>query len=314
MKPKALSLIQVNGAVVLWGLTVMFPKLIDMSPYGIVAFRSVVAAASIAIFMKFTGGSLAIQRRKDYWLMGVLGVILAVHWVTLFTALQMAEAAVVVIALNTYPALTALLEPLASRKLPKLMDTVLAVIVFACVLLLLPGTGAMLTLGPITLTLPRLAFDNQTSIAIALAVTSGALFATRNIIIHKYAKAYSGSTLMFYQTVITAVLLVAFIPRSAAPYTPQAIGMLVLLGVIFTALPQSLYAAGLRHLSAKTVGILSLMQVLYAGFWGYMLKGETITTRTAIGGSIILTCIIFETLRNTQAKPPVSLPTDEMEI
>jgi drug/metabolite transporter (DMT)-like permease len=134
-------------------------------------------------------------------------------------------------------------------------------------------------------------------------VTSGALFATRNIIIHKYAKAYSGSTLMFYQTVITAVLLIAFVPRSAEPYTPEAVGMLVLLGAIFTALPQSLYAAGLRHLSAKTVGILSLMQVLYAGFWGYVLRGETVTLRTVIGGSIILACIAFETLRNTQARP-----------
>ncbi len=303
MRPKTTSLIQVNSAVVLWGLTVMFPKLIEMSPYGIVCFRSVVAAVSIAIFMKFTGGSLRIQQRKDWWLMGVLGVILAVHWVTLFAALQMADAAVVVVALNTYPAVTALLEPLASRRWPKPLDILLAMIVFASVLLLLPGSGPSVTLFNVTVTLPVLRFDNDTSIAIILAVTSGALFATRNIIIHKYAKAYSGSTLMFYQTVITAVLLIAFVPRSAEPYTPEAVGMLVLLGAIFTALPQSLYAAGLRHLSAKTVGILSLMQVLYAGFWGYVLRGETVTLRTVIGGSIILACIAFETLRNTQARP-----------
>ncbi len=298
MRPKTLSLLQVNSAVVLWGLTVMFPKLIAMSPYGIVAFRSVVAAIAIAIFMKLTGGSLRIQHRKDYATMGVLGVMLCVHWVTLFTALQLAEAAVVVVALNTYPALTALAEPLFFGRRPPLLDIVLAGVVFAGVCIMLPAVS----------------LNNATTLAIALAVGSGALFALRNIFIRKYGSAYSGSTLMFYQTVITAVMLIAFIPRSAAPYTPEAIGMLLLLGAIFTALPQSLYAAGLRHLSAKTVGILSLMQVLYAGFWGYMLKDEIIDLRTAIGGSVVLACIIFEILHTAQSKPPVPLPTDEAGI
>jgi len=305
MKPKTLSLIQVNSAVFLWGLTLMFPKGIAMSPQGIVFFRALLSVMAIGIFFKATGGRLGVKRPKDYWVMGVLGLLMCVHWVTLFAALQLAEAAIVVVALNTYPALTTLAEPLAFGKRPRAMDVVLAVIVLVGVLIMLPeGSFDLIpvTLGGVVLKLPDISLRDPTTLAIALAVGSGALFGTRNIVIRKYANHYTGGALMFWQTLVTCVCLLAFVPTSAEVYTPRAIGLLVALGVGFTALPQSLYAHGLRHLSAKTVGILSLMQVLYAAFWGYLLFAETINLRTAIGGAIILTCIILETLRSTERK------------
>ena len=286
MKPKTFSLIQVNSAVFLWGLTLMFPKGIAMSPEGIVFFRALLSVAAIGIFFKATGGRLGVKRAKDYWLMGVLGLLMCAHWVTLFAALQLAEAAIVVVALNTYPALTTLAEPFAFGKRPRAMDVLLAVIVLVGVLVMLP----------------EISFDNKATLAIALAVASGALFGTRNIVIRKYASHYTGGALMFWQTLVTCACLLAFVPTQAKVYTPWNIGLLVALGVVFTALPQSLYAHGLRHLSAKTVGILALMQVLYASIWGYLLFTETINLRTAIGGSIILACIILETLGNTGRK------------
>ncbi len=109
---------------------------------------------------------------------------------------------------------------------------------------------------------------------------------------------------MFWQTLITCLCLLPFIPTTAEPYSVRAIGLLVALGVVFTALPQSLYAAGLRHLSAKTVGILSLMQVVYGAFWGYLLFTETISLRTTIGAGIILACILLETIRLAERKQP----------
>ena len=287
MKPKTLSLIHVNSAVFLWGVTLQFPKVIEMSPEGIVFFRALISAVVLAIFLKATGGRLGVKRPKDYWVMGVLGVLMCVHWVTLFAALQLTEVAVAIIALNTYPALTAIAEPLAFGKRPRAMDVVLAIIVLVGVLIMLPEAS----------------LDNTATVAIALAVGSGVLFASRNIVIRKYATGYSGSTLMFWQTAITTACLIPFIPTAGEVYTPQAVGMLLALGIAFTALPQSLYAAGLRHLSAKTVGILALMQVLYGAIWGYLLFTETIDLRTAIGGAIILTCIILETLRTTNRQP-----------
>ncbi len=315
MTHKTRSLIQVNSAVFLWGVTLMFPKGIDMSPQGIVFYRALISAIALAIFIKATGGKLRVKQPKDYWVMGVLGGLMCVHWVTLFMALQKTEVAIAIIALNTYPALTAIAEPLAHGKWPRWMDVILAVVVLVGVLIMLPETGSdgaakfVINLGVAKVSLPKIDLNDSTTVAVILAVISGALFATRNIVIRKFAKGYSGSTLMFYQTLITFICLARFVPTAAEVYTPRAIGLLVALGVVFTALPQSLYAAGLGHLTAKTVGILSLMQVLYGAFWGYMFFSEKIELRTAIGGAIILAVIILETLRNagpkTDAQPPV---------
>jgi len=296
MKPRTISLIEVNSAVFLWGLTLMLPKAIRMGPTGMVFFRSLVSVVVLSIFLKATGGKISVKRPRGYLLMGVLGVILCVHWVTLFAALQMAKAAVVVVALNTYPALTALAEPLAYRKWPRSMDVALAGVVLAGVLIMLP----------------EVSFSNEVTLAIVLAVISGALFAARNIIIRKHASHYGGATLMFWQTLITVVCLLPFVPTAAEVYSPRNIALLAALGAIFTALPQSLYAAGLRHLSAKTVGILSLMQVLYGAIWGYVLFGETVNLRTATGGAIILACIVFETIRDIDSdRTPIRMG-DEM--
>jgi drug/metabolite transporter (DMT)-like permease len=293
MRPKTLSLIQVNSAVFLWGLTTMFPKWLQLTPITLVFFRSLASAIVLVIFLKSTGSRIDIKRREDYPLMGLLGVILCVHWVTLFTALQMAKAAVVIIALNTYPALTTLVEPLFYRKRPKRIDVGLAIAVFAGVYILLP----------------ELAW-NRTTVAIGLAVLSGSLFALRNIIIRKHANHYGGSTLMLWQTLPTCILLLPLTFIFPERVSDTELGVLAMLGVVFTALPQSLYAAGLKHLTAKTVGILSLMQVFWGGMWGYFLFKEHITIRTVIGGSIILACVAFEVLRNTQAPKPLSIEHD----
>ena len=74
----------------------------------------------------------------------------------------------------------------------------------------------------------------------------------------------------------------------------------VLLGVVFTALPQTLFSASFTHLSAKTVSILATLLPFYGAFWGYLIHKELVTVRTAVGGAMILACIIYETARSVR--------------
>jgi drug/metabolite transporter (DMT)-like permease len=103
---------------------------------------------------------------------------------------------------------------------------------------------------------------------------------------------------MFWQVVVIGVLLLPAMFVGSVDYTPRSVRLLVLLGVVFTAVPQVLHTASFKHLSAKTVGILATLLPFYGAFWGYVIHGETVSPRTAIGGAIILACVLTETMRS----------------
>jgi len=299
LKPKTLNLIQLNVAVLLWGLTAQFSKGVDLPVSHVICARSLVAAGALLAFLLIMRSPVKIKRPGHYWTMLILGVLLCAHWLTYFAAIRLAGAAVAILALHTYPVLTALVEPLVFREKLKPIDVLLAIVVFA-------GVGIMT---------PALSLSNKVSQGIALGVVSGLFFMARNLMTRKYVKEYTSSALLFYQTLVTGLVLllllaaapvtgVALMPKlfldGPTAYTAQIIGLLLLLGVVFTAPPQTLYSASFSHLSAKTVGVLATLLPFYGAFWGYVIHREKVTLNTAIGGLVILACIIFETLRSVK--------------
>lgn len=287
MRPRTTSLIHLNAAVLLWGGTAMFAKGVDLPVNQTILLRSLIAAAAMVPVLAASGAPVGMRRGGHYAIMALSGALMAVHWVTYFTALRIAGAAVAILALHTYPVVTALIEPfLFGEKLRKI-DILLAAAVFA-------GVGIMT---------PELTLTNDITRGIAVGVLSGLLFMARNLLVRKYVRSYTSSTLMFWQFLVSGVVLlpVAAPSLDAGTLSLETVGLLALLGVVFTALPQTLYASSLRHLSAKTVGVLATLLPFYGAFWGYLIWGEQLTARTALGGLLILGCIVFETFRSVKA-------------
>ncbi len=276
------SLIQLNVAVLLWGGTAMFAKGVALPVEHIICLRSLIAAAVLLLFLLAIKAKVSVKRGHR-GVMVVLGLVLCLHWLTLFQALKMSTAAVVILAFHTYPVFTALVEPLAFGERLKRVDLALALGVLAGVLILIP----------------EISLANVTTQGIILGIVSGLFFMARNLMTRRLVREYSGSALMFWQALVTGVLLVPVIllPGSSE-YPPQTVGLLLLLGVVFTALPQSLFSASMKNLSARTVGILATLQPFYVAILGYLIHDETVTPRTVAGGLVILVCIVFETARN----------------
>ena len=104
---------------------------------------------------------------------------------------------------------------------------------------------------------------------------------------------------------MTGVVLLPLVVVSAEwPYTRGTVGLLVLLGTLFTAVPQTLFSASFTHLSAKTVAILATLLPFYGALFGYLIHDEKVSTRTALGGCLILICIIYETVKSTNRTAP----------
>ncbi len=287
-KPKTINLIQLNTAVLMFGLTAMFAKGIPLSVWHIICFRSIVCAIALFLYMRALKVNIGVKKPKHYAVMAFLGILLCGHWLTYFQALKVSSAAVANFALQTHPVITALVEPVVFREKLKKIDLALAALVFIGILIMTP----------------TMSLSDTTTLGIVLGVVSGVLWMVRSLMTRKYVQVYSGSTMMFWQALVTGLVLIPVLfAVEPAEYTPRTIGLLVLLGVVFTALPQTLIAASFKNLSARTVGVISTLLPFYAAFFAYFIHHETVTPRTAAGGLVILFAVVVETVRSVQTKP-----------
>ena len=272
------GLFAVHSAVLIFGLTALFSKLITLTALEITTLRSVFAVLVIALIFIWQGASIRLAKSKDYSIVFLLGVLLALHWVTYFHAMQVSSIAVGVIALYTFPVITVFLEPLFHGEQPHIKDII----------------SAFAVLLGIYLLVPEFSINNQTTQGILWGVLSALFFALRNIIQGRYFKTYSARHSLFYQTLVTFIVLLPFSFEVVPLVTPLQWSQLLLLGLIFTALPHTLFAFSLLNLKAKTVSLVACVQVVYATIFAALLLGEWPQLTTVLGGLIVVSAAMYE--------------------
>ena len=272
------GLLAVHAAVFIFGLTALFSKLITLTALEITLLRSVFAVLAVGLFILFKSESLYLPKKKDYLVMTLLGVLLASHWVTYFHAMQIASIAVGAIALYTFPVITIFLEPLFHGERPHIVDIV---------------SGFVVLFG-IYLLMPTIELDNQTTQGVLWGVLSAFLFSLRNIIQGKYSRHISARHALLYQSLVVIIVLLPF-GGSVIPHVSSIQWwQLLLLGIVFTALPHTLFAYSLLHLKAKTASLIACMQVFYATLFAAIVISEIPTLTTIAGGLVIVAAAMYE--------------------
>jgi drug/metabolite transporter (DMT)-like permease len=283
---RARSLVELNIAVLLFAGTSLFAKIIPLPVTHIIFGRSAVAALAILVYSVATRASLRPARRGDLRVLIGLGVILAVHWITYFQAVRVSTVAIGTISLHTYPIITVLVEPMVDRTRLRATDAALAFVVLAGIVILVP----------------ELSLTSTVSQGVLWGVVSAVLFTARNLVVRRFVQRYTGATLMLYQTAVSAIVLLPYMLLARG--LPQTIGewpLFLLLGTVFTALTQSLYAGSLRTLPAKTVAIIATLLPLYSAVLATFVLGEVPAVRTIIGGLVVVGAVMVETVRAAAA-------------
>ncbi len=274
------GLISGHLGVFLLGITALFSKLIPLSSTDIVFGRSIIAFVTLTLLIKLTGKSMRLKSYRDYAIAIGLGLLMSVHWVTYFAAMQYSTVAIGMIALFTFPMITVFLEPFFEPF--KLVWQDLA--------------SAFTVLVGIVLIVPEADLGNDVTIGILLGVFSAFFYAARNLLHRKYFAHYSGPHAMAMQTLVVAISLVFFISDEIANVTAYDYLLLLLLGTICTAAPHALIASSLAHIRAKTFSLISCIQPLYGVIFAYLVLSEQPNWQTMLGGLLVLSAAIYETV------------------
>jgi len=274
------GLLSVHAAVLIFSFTALFSKLVTLPALDITFYRSVFAFLAIAIYMAYTKQSYQLRSKRDYLMSALLGCLLAVHWVTYFHAMQVSTVAVGVIALYTFPVITVFLEPLFHGEKPHIADIISSIAV----------------LFGIYLIVPEFSLDNSTMVGVLFGVFSALMMALRNIMQRRYFSAYKASHSLFYQTLVVMLVLVVFVDTDISNIEESQWWLLLLLGIVFTALPHTLFAHGLLHLKAKTASLIACVQVVYAAIFAAVILGEWLSWNIVAGGLIVVSAAMYESL------------------
>lgn len=285
-KAEQQSLLYLHVAVFLFGGTALFSKLIGLPALDITVYRTGIAALALFILLTLQKKQITLASKQDYGIAILLGVVVGIHWVTYFAAMQMAGVTVGIIAFFTYPVITVFIEPLFNKSVPKIKDMLTALVVIVGIVLLIPEVD----------------LGNQITLGIIIGVFSAVFFALRNVLHKNYFSHYSGPHTMLYQTLVACLMLFLFVDVPPVQVSESDWMLLLLVGVVFTATPHALFASSLRHLSATTAGLISCLQPLYGSVLAFLLLHERPGLLTMIGGLLVISAAVFETWSVSKAR------------
>ncbi len=270
--------------IFLLGSNGLFAKGIPLDAVSITQLRSVVAVIAIAVYLYFcTANVQTIPIKTRIGIYG-LGVLMGLHWVTFFHAMQVSTVAIGMISLYTFPVMVVFMEAAMRRQLPVWKDIVAAVLVL---------------LGIVVMAANELTGDlGSTVTGIFWGVVSALFFSVRNVL-QKYCFAdVSSERLMLHQVIAIAVMLLPFVHYSELPQLPNVTWLqLIALGVFTTAGAHTLLVYSYKKLPAKTVAMISCLQPVIGAVLAWLVLAEQPTLYIIIGGAIVLAVAINESWR-----------------
>jgi len=281
MNEKNKSLIGLHASNILFAGTGLFAKLIPLPAIDIIALRCLMAAGALLVIITLIRRKILLAGGRDRLLMVLCGLLMCVHWVAFFHAMQVSTVAVGMIALYTYPIITVFLEPLWQRQRPQRADLVCGLLVVAGVYLLVP----------------EFSLRSSTMLGLFWGSVSAAAFALRNVLQRQYLLYYRGDTAIFYQALIAGLAALPFMRQSTLSVAPSIWLQLGMLAFFCTAVPHSLFAGALRQVKAKTAGLIGCLMPVYGVGLAWLVLGESPALTTVLGGLIIVGAAAYESYR-----------------
>jgi len=266
------SLFSLHSAVLLFAISGLFAKWLNMPASHIVFGRAVFAAAAIAIFVVLIKKQSLKVERSILLPLAFTGLVLAFHWGSFFYAIQVSSVAIGLITFASFPVFVSFLEPLFFNEKFHYQALFQALLTIIGVLFILPLGN--LSVGDID--------------GVIWGMTSAMSFALLTLLNRKFVAKTSAKKVAFYQNSCATICLLPIIFLYPITISFQQLSVLVILGVVFTAIAHTLFNHSLKVVKAQTASIAVSLEPIYGSIAAYFLLGEQITLMMTIGGAIVI--------------------------
>ncbi len=280
--------LSLHFTVLLWGLTAILGKAIEVNAFALVFYRLVLVTLLAAAVMVRRRDSFRVTAR-GLARFALIGLFVAIHWWTFYACIKVAGVAVAVLCLSTIPFFTALIEPLFFARKVRASELIIGLLVVA---------GAVVLVRTETHASAR-----GLALGLASALFSAAFGAWNGVV----AKQETPARLTFFELGAAAVangLVFAALPAAfVAPWALGArnAGLLLVLAVFCTLLPWLLNVRVLRVLTPFTVAVAITLEPVYSVLLAYLIfpQSERLGLRFYLGaGSLVALVLVNALVKN----------------
>ena len=173
------------------------------------------------------------------------------------------------------------IEPFISREKIRKIDLILAIIVFLGVVLIVP----------------KFEFTNDTFKGVLWGLLAAFTFSIATVMNRRYVQSYSSSLIMFYETTISFIILIPFLFIEQFVLRSIDLFLVMLLGIVFTAIAHTLFVKGMKYIKAQKAGLIAAIQPVYSILFAAIFLAEIPELRTLLGAALILGTAIFTQLK-----------------
>lgn len=279
------GLLATHLAVLLFGLVGLFAKVVALPAIILVLGRTFFSSAFLGAYLAFRKQRFALKTRGDYLLIAAAGIILAVHWTSFMQSIQVSTVAVGTLTLATFPLFSAVLEPILFHEKMRVSDIV-------CALIMLAGVGFIVD---------DFSLDGTMAQGVLWGLLSAFTYALLSLANRRFSSGYPASLVSFYEQAIATVVLLPALFVFKPALSAFDIGMLAVMGIVFTAIAHTLFISGLRTVKVRTAGIITGLESVYGVAAAILFLGEIPGIREIVGGAIILAVALYSTLASTRS-------------
>lgn len=273
-----------HGIVLAYGFTGILGKLIALDFYQIVFFRMFIAGLSLLGFLWVTGKKYRIPNKKSLAKVIGVGVIVVLHWLTFFKAIQISTASIAVLCMATTALHVSWLEPLIMKRKFSVLEFSLGLLVILGVILVTQTVDSSQFLGLVW--------------GLFSAVLS-ALFAVLNAYLNK-KEGLSSASITVYEMLAGSLLLLVGL-AVAGRVQPEFFVMsfsdfswLLFLGVVCTSMAFMLMIDVINKIGAYTATLSVNLEPIYSIILAvFILSENEILGPQFYLGSLFIVLIVF---------------------
>lgn len=266
----------------LFGLSGVIGQFVEISSVMVALGRVISSSLLLFLIAIAKKDTLKLSSKKDYGLIILTGIVMAVHWTTFFQSIQVSSVAIGTITFSTFPLFLTFFEPLIFHEKLRRQN------IF---------TAVTLMIGVI-ITIPEFSIENNTTVGIIWGMVCSFTYAIMTLANRYFSSRYTGRIICLYEQGTAAiVLLPALFIMKTQWRIPDIIGV-AFIGFICTAFAYSLYVSAQKNVKAQTAGIISGMETVYGILYALLFLGEIPSGRELVGGAVILGVAMYSSLKN----------------
>ena len=271
------SLLLLLGSMAIFGGIGLVRRWIDLPSSVIAMSRGLIGGAAIYALLRARGERLNLRSlgREGLWLL-LSGALLGFNWILLFEAYRYTSVAIATLCYYMAPILVILLSPLLFGE-PITAKKALCVLVALIGMLLVSGV---------------LRGGGRGDLRGVLLGLSAAVFYAAIVLTNKKVTTVDGLRRTVIQLLTAGLVLIPYVllteDVAALSFTPGTVGLLLVAGLVFTALTYAMYFSAIPGLRAQTAALGSYIDPVVAVLLSALLLREPMSALDWLGAALIL--------------------------